>query len=108
MRRRVWHPSRRRLKGWLDHGDASLDVHLTTCERCATRLEDMSQPAGSLGDALRTMLAPPADLHPRLRAGISRKVQTREDLKLLFELMGIPWQTAQAMQPPPPDPGHRS
>ena len=96
------HPSKRRLLAWLESGDASLDDHLATCERCASRLEDLSQPETAIRDALREMLRPPEDLQPRLRAGIARKMQTREDLKLLFELMGIPWQTARVLSKPPP------
>ena len=89
-RRRIWHPSRRRLTAWLEDGDQSLDAHISTCERCATKLEDLSQPSVPLGDALRAMLAPPPDLQPRLRNGIAARLQTRDDLRLLFELMGVP------------------
>lgn len=102
MRRRAWHPSKRRLSRWLEGDDDAIDSHLSSCEHCASRLEDLSQPAGGLADALRTMLAPPPDLQPRLSAGIVRKVQAREELRLAFELLAIPWQTAQAMAPPPP------
>ena len=101
--RRLGHPSKRRLAAWLEHGDESLDAHLADCERCATRLEDLSQPATAIGDALRAMLAPPEDLQPRLRSGIAAKMQNREDMRLLVELLGVPWQTAQAMSAPPPD-----
>lgn len=105
MRRRLWHPSGRRLAVWLDQGDPKLDEHLATCERCASRLEDLSRPVAPVGEALRTMLAPPPDLQPRLRTGIARKMQNREDLRLLVELMGLPWQTARAMVTPPPGDG---
>ncbi len=99
MKRHLWHPSKRRLSTWLEHGDESIESHLSDCEHCATRLEDLSQPSPSIRDALSTMLAPPDDLQPRLRAGISRRMQAREDMRLLVELMGIPWQTAQAISP---------
>lgn len=103
MRRKLWHPTRRRLAAWLEQGDAAIDAHVAVCERCAGRLEDLSRPAVPLGDALRAMLAPPPDLQPRLRTGIARKMQTREDLRLLVELLGLPWQTAQALATPPPE-----
>lgn len=100
--RRLWHPSKRRLQDWLEHGDDEIDEHLGTCERCATRLEDLSQPETAIRDALREMLRPPEDLQPRLRAGVARKMQTREDMRLLVDLLGIPWQTARAMSTDPP------
>ncbi len=99
MKRSLWHPSKRRLTAWLEGGDDSIESHLADCERCATRLEDLSQPSPSIRDALSTMLAPPDDLQPRLRAGISRRMQAREDMRLLVELMGLPWQTARAISP---------
>ncbi|MEM7286368.1 MAG: hypothetical protein AAF480_08465 [Actinomycetota bacterium] len=97
------HPSKRRLLAWLEVGDDSLDAHMAGCDRCASRLEDLSQPATAIGDALRTMLAPPEDLQPRLRVGIARRMQNREDMRLLFELLGVPWQTARAMSAPRPE-----
>lgn len=105
-RRHLLHPSRRRLAAWLeDDGlDAKVDAHVATCDRCATRLDDLSEPAVPLGDALRSMLSPPEDLQPRLRNGIARKLQTREDLRLMIEMLGVPWQTAQLLADPPPEP----
>ena len=105
-RRRIRHPSKRRLLAWLEEGDASIDAHIAGCDRCATRLEDLSQPATAIGDALRAMLAPPADLHPRLRTGIAAQMQNREDMRLLFDLFGVPWQTARAMSAPTPEGEH--
>ena len=90
MRPRWWHPGSAKLRMWLEDGDEKLDAHIATCERCATRLEDLSEPAVPLGDALRALLAPPVDLQPRLQAGITLKMQTRDDLRLLCEMMGLP------------------
>lgn len=100
MRRHLAHPSRRRLREWLEHGDDAIDPHLSTCERCATRIEDLSEPQRPMADALIAVLAPPADLQPRLRSGIATKMQTREDLQLLVELLGIPVHTLRALSPP--------
>ncbi len=95
--RRPWHPSKKRLAAWLANGDSSLDTHISTCERCATKLEDISEPSQPLGEALRAMLAPPEDLYPRLRVGIAAKMSTREDLQLLAELMGLPFHAAKTL-----------
>lgn len=102
MRRpRFVHPSKRRLQAWLDQGDRALDDHISACAQCASRLEDFSEPDASLGDALRAVLAPPGDLQPRLLTGIAAKMQTRDDLRLLVELIGLPVSTMRALGPPP-------
>ena len=103
-RPRLFHPSRKRLHRWLEHGDAELDDHIAACHRCATTLESLAETEPALGDALRTLLAPPADLHPRLQSGMAAKMQARDDLKLLVELLGLPVQTLRAMGPPDPSP----
>lgn len=95
--RRLRHPSKKRLAAWLSAGDATLEAHIATCERCASRLEDISEPSQPLGEALSAMLAPPEDLYPRLRIGIAAKMSTREDLQLLAELMGLPFQAAKTL-----------
>ena len=103
MRRRIWHPSKRRLREWLEEGDERLDAHIDGCGRCAARLEDLSQPTASLADALHSMLAPPDDLQDKLRVGIARKLDARADLELLGEMLALPWRTMQAMTADPPD-----
>lgn len=99
--RRFGHPSRRRLEVWLEQGAPDLDDHIAGCDRCASRLEELGAPSGPLGDALRAVLEPPADLQPRLRSGIATKLQVREDLRLLAEMFSIPAQTLRALGPPP-------
>ena len=103
-RRRIFHPSRRRLTTWLEGGDPSIDDHIAGCHRCAAVLEDLGQPDSRIGEALRTVLAPPADIQRRLQVGMAAKMQTREDLRLLVELLGLPAQTWRAMGPPDPSP----
>lgn len=103
MNRRVWHPSKRRLRSWLEEGDARLDAHIDGCTRCAAKLEDLSQPTVSLAEALHSMLAPPDDLQDKLRVGIARKLDARADLELLGEMFSIPYRTVQALSADPPD-----
>ena len=101
MRPRFRHPSPRQLEAWLSNAAPTFDAHVATCNRCATKLEELSRPTASVSEALRSMLTPPEDLQQRLRSGIERKLQARQDLHLLAELIGLPWQTAQALRANP-------
>ena len=38
--------------------------------------------------------------------GIAAQMQNREDARLLFDLFGVPWQTARAMSAPTPEGEH--
>ncbi len=94
---KIAHPTSRRLRQWLDGTDASIDRHVTTCRRCANRLEDLAPPVSDVRYALETVLAPPDQLVPRLEARLVDAISSRDDLKLLFELMGLPWETARTL-----------
>jgi anti-sigma factor RsiW len=97
------HPSRARLHAWLDGELASeLDDHLRTCERCAGVLEASAAGTPPFGSLLDHLLAAPADLEARLRSGIAGRLQTREDLRLMVELLGVPAETLRALGAPPP------
>ncbi len=98
---RPGHPSRKRLAAWLAGDRPELDDHLGTCERCANRLEEMASVGPSIGDALRQALAPPAGLAPRLASGIAHKMQTRQDLQTVADLMGLPVHVARALSEDP-------
>lgn len=99
------HPSAIRLEAWLDTGDPVVDAHVVTCERCARVLENTVAPGPALGDILGSVLTPPADLQARLHRGIAKKIQTREDVRLLAELLGLPLDTLRAMGSPPTEAG---
>ena len=103
MSRGFPHPSRRRLSAWLEHGDDSLDDHIDGCERCASKIEAISRPSASIADALQATLAPPPDLHPRLRTGIAKKMQLGDDMEFLIGFLGLPWATIQALSELPPE-----
>lgn len=95
------HPSRVRLHAWLD-GEAAGDVdeHLRTCHRCAGVLEASAAGTPPLSSLLAEILTVPADLEVRLRSGIAERLQTREDLQLFVELIGVPAETLRALGAP--------
>lgn len=100
------HPGDKRLLHWLDAGDghgADLDEHIATCERCATRLEELAQPLPALADALSRSLQAPDDLVQRLGVRMNTTIRSREDLRLFFELMGVPFATVRSLMEDDPE-----
>lgn len=90
------HPSTKRLQRWLDgeaQAEPDVDAHILTCDRCANRLEELAQPLPDLSAALVESLSSPDDLVSRLGVRMNETIRNREDLSLLFELMGIPFAT---------------
>ena len=89
-------PSDKRLLQWLEQGDGAdpeLDAFLATSDRCANRLEELAQPLPDLGVALTQSLSTPDDLVARLGVRMTTTIRNRDDLSLLFELMGVPFAT---------------
>lgn len=106
MSRRRWrHPTTRRLVRWLTEGDPSLDAHLDQCERCAGRLERLSESTAPVAEALRETLTVPGDLADRIRSAVARRVEAQADFELLGELLTVPWETALVLADEPPRPG---
>lgn len=94
------HPSARSLQQWLDADagvDDDVDSHVATCDRCATRLEELAAPLPALTDALNRSLQAPDDLVQRLGDRMNRSIRNREDLRLFFELMGVPFATVRSL-----------
>lgn len=90
------HPSARRLRHWLDHGEPhEVDRHVVDCARCANRLEEIATPLPEITTALSRTLQPPDDLVRRLGERMTRSMRNREDLAILLDLMGVPWHTVQ-------------
>lgn len=99
MRTPAWiHPSNRRLRAWLEEGGPDdVDAHVASCERCANRLEDLAAPTPALSDALSASLRAPDDLVQRLGARMTESMRSREDLRLMLELMGVPLDTMRSL-----------
>ncbi len=93
------HPSTSKLRSWLDGEmtDPKVDGHIDTCERCASRLEDLASPEAPLAVALSIIFAPPDGLVPRLNTGIDARLRNRADLALLAGMLGLPVQTAKLL-----------
>ena len=88
------HPSARKLRRWLEAGEPDdVDAHVSQCARCANRLEELATPLPELATALSQSLQAPDDLVRRLGERMTDSMRTREDLKILLELMGIPFGT---------------
>ncbi len=92
------HPRKRTLERWLESTDVGpVDEHISTCRRCANRLEDLAAPIPSLGDAISETLRPPDDLAERLGVRMNESMRNREDLQIFLDLLGVPWRTVQTL-----------
>ncbi len=107
---KFFHPSNKKLQRWLDADgesgepiDESVDAHVANCDRCATRLEELAQPVPELTAALTQSLRAPEDLVQRLGARMTDTIRNQEDLRLFFELMGIPLATVRNLMTEHPD-----
>ena len=92
------HPNSEQLSSWLNGGHEHLNDHIDSCEKCASRLDELD---GSLGGsvtaitedlrpALLTLLQPPEDLHERISVRIAARLQNRHDADLFASLVGVP------------------
>ena len=100
------HPSRKRLERWFDghEADPDLDAHLDTCDRCASVIEELAASDDPVHSALQSVLPVPDDLHARIEVGINSRLQNRQDLAALAEIMGIGLRTARLVfADPEPD-----
>jgi hypothetical protein len=104
---RFRHPSRDRLKSWLDGAegdDPQLDAHLESCTRCATVIEAIAEPSGAatISDALLDILSGPPDLSARLERQVVTRLGSREWLGLMAELFGAGVETGRMLIEDPP------
>ena len=105
------HPGRSKLREWLVAASPQKAVtdHVETCERCATRLEDLavndSDGAAAATDnamlarVIRSAWEPPTDLTERVIQGIDERQRNERDLDVMFGLLGIASEAATLMLP---------
>jgi len=101
------HPSRKRIRGWLDSGDTDegLETHLDSCTKCSDELERIaSGHEQNLEPALAQLLAPPVDLGMKMEERIAASFQARQDLELVAGMFGLGVQTTRLLLEPPDDP----
>ncbi|MFT5531650.1 MAG: putative anti-sigma-YlaC factor YlaD [Candidatus Poriferisodalaceae bacterium] len=93
------HPNRKRLEAWLDGAETSpdLDAHLDECEKCAATIEAFAEADGPVQSALKQLLMPPEGLRTRVEVAIAARAQTRSDLEVLGEMLGIGLSTERRM-----------
>jgi cytochrome P450 len=93
------HPNDDVLKQWLDgEGDQDLDEHVTTCQRCATNLENMEPPSeDAIGEALAELLAPPGDLTERLEQAVAAKLSSQQIVNVIADLFGAGFETSRLL-----------
>ena len=98
------HPSKRALREWLTGDiDEKVDLHVSSCDRCSTDLEALASAdtTTSLRDALLTVLDPPADLVPRVEAGVVARLESREVLGYFADIFGAGWETTRLLATDP-------
>ncbi|MDH3679269.1 MAG: hypothetical protein OEV40_04885 [Acidimicrobiia bacterium] len=102
---RLRHPNRDTLVRWLNgESDANLDLHVDTCQRCASNLEALESDAESdIGDALAEALAPPDDLTARLTEGVAAKLSSRQVMDVVADLFGAGLETTRLLLIEEPD-----
>jgi hypothetical protein len=98
------HPSNEELLRWLGDnagegaGDAGIDRHLSTCQRCATSLEQLDTTGGlAIDTALAEALAPPADLIERLEEGVGARLSSRQILDVVTDIFAAGFETTRLL-----------
>jgi hypothetical protein len=93
------HPNDELLLRWLNgDGDTDLDLHVSTCQRCAANLEEMEPPSEeAIGEALAELLAPPVDLTDRLEEGVAAKLSSRQIIDVVADLFGAGFETSRLL-----------
>ncbi len=103
---RFRHPNKAALQQWLDgeSTDSAVDLHVGTCQRCASTLEGLGSEAdSSIGDALAEVLAPPADLSERLEQAVTAKLSSRQFIDVVADLFGAGLETSRLLLIEEPD-----
>ncbi len=101
------HPIDGLLHRWLDADDdangdvAKVSAHLESCARCAGRIEQLveldSPPGGPVGDALVTLLSPPAGLTARVERRVVDRLGARQMAAVVGDLLGAAIETSKLL-----------
>lgn len=93
------HPNRDTLQQWLNgDGDSATDLHVGTCQRCASKLEELEPDSESdIGQALAAALAPPEDLTDRLEEGVNARLSSRQVMNVVADLFGAGLETSRLL-----------
>lgn len=96
---RTRHPDQTTLQNWLNgEGDADVDLHIGTCRRCASNLEELeSVDEAAISEALAEILAPPVDLTDRLEQGVAAKLSSRQIMNVIADLFGAGFETTRLL-----------
>ena len=95
---RLRHPSRGDLSAWLDGDRPDIDEHVTTCERCATTLEELAAPsAGPITEALAAIYHVPEDLSERLERRVADRLDSMVIMEVVADLFGAGMETSRLL-----------
>ena len=101
MKRHLFHPSRRALRGWLlgdADADAKLDAHIATCQRCANILEELDAGADDdIASVLALVFQPPSDLSERLEQRVTARLDSRVMFGVLSDLFAAGFETSRLL-----------
>lgn len=91
------HPSRKRLKRWLNGDDPGLDNHVENCSHCSVKISNTYDELPHNVDIRKALVAatrPPSGFNDRLSEAIDNRISSQGDWQLLSELFAVPIQTA--------------
>ncbi len=96
----IGHPGKRQLRAWL-HGESTdrLDEHLSSCERCASVIENMEEPRtdGLIAETLHKILEPPGDLADRIEVRVAERLDSRQVVGYMAEMFGAGLETSKLL-----------
>ena len=94
----LFHPTSRRLLRWAEaEKPARVERHIQRCDRCASKLETLTQLAPSGVSLLRAALTPASGVEDRVLEGVQSDLAEHETLSVLADLFGIGWASARLL-----------
>ncbi len=96
----IGHPSKRQLRAWLlGESNDKLDEHLSSCERCASVIENMDEPRtdGLIAETLSRVLEPPPDLTSRIELRVAERLDSRQVVGYVAEMFGAGLETSKLL-----------